>query len=1044
MTDSRTYHDVIIALGISVLALIIYCVTLSIGAYPGMFAFYLTQDMGLFPRLAPDRPLWALISVCLRHMPSAGDSALPFNLLSAIFGAGGIFLTYWIVRNAIVLCIRNEREGPRMLLAARLGGAAAGLALAFCSPYWTVATRGYWGPFQVFTLLLVSWLFLRILKGGLNRDTVIFCFLYGLGIVEYPTFAIFAPLFASGLLWSIWKRERLTVRYCATLVGCTLAGLLLYIPAAVAFYGSLGYELKEYGGFHEIVWYMWRDQWWLISRGLPKQGWLLVLILTAVPWLTSLALAKRALAGELDWSSHVLHIVITGVVVAVLLNVKIAPWPMLGTTKLLVFPYVLIASLFGYLVAYWTVVPERWVESTSQRRKAVAPLGIAIVILAFIFLALLPFRNFADGNARHAEIVRDFANDVVRSAGDKPWLLTSGVWDPHLLIAAEEQGKPIKLLDLSRSSDERYHVYVSRFFESPKLRNRLRVGLMPMLREWAATDADFENKCTVEGNPDIWIALGYSPIPNLLVFDGTREPEKLRADELMDSHAGFWNESNISALRVEKMGKLVRLGRRMLRQASVGANNFGVLMEDLGHEEFAFKAYQEAREIDARNVSALLNMNTMINRGYSTPLRQEIESDLEKFSSELAGLRLHQISKLHGAIRSPDAYADEGWAWARSTTPARSIPLLLKSIELHSPRSSLAVRHTLADVYRLEGLDDESRALYYEILVENPNSQRALIGMARLAMKNGERAEARRYLEKAEAAGMPPALKSMEWATYHVLGGETQTAVELLKDLAKSKPDLVRAWSMLADIYIQQEDEEGLLECAKKLRRLPARNPVLPLVEGHLARMQYDLESAVRSFEEALIHSPNDLGILVWLLRLAAALRDHETTTARAKQILQLDPDHPLANRVLGVLFLTEKEYELAANSLNRVLEFSEYRDPLALKDLAWVLQESELYEEAERHARRALELDENLPSAWATLGLILMKTDRTGEARQAFECALAIDEKHVAAVLHLAELYLAEGNNASATALLEEWKGKRESLSRDAIEKFDKLTDAL
>jgi len=234
------------------------------------------------------------------------------------------------------------------------------------------------------------------------------------------------------------------------------------------------------------------------------------------------------------------------------------------------------------------------------------------------------------------------------------------------------------------------------------------------------------------------------------------------------------------------------------------------------------------------------------------------------------------------------------------------------------------------------------------------------------------------------------------------------------------------------------------MECARKLRRLPARNQVLPLVEGHLARMQYDLENAIRSFEEALTHKPNDLGILVWLLRLAAALQDNEATTVRARQILQLDPDHPLANRILGVLFVSEEEYELAVDSLSRVLEFSGHKDPMALKDLAWVLQESELYADAERYARQALELDENLPSAWDTLGVILMETDRSEEARDAFERALAIDEKHVAAALHFAELYLAEGNQGSATDLLEKWKMRRDTLSPDAVKKLDELVDAL
>lgn len=1043
MAESRQNIDTMIALGVSVLVFIVYCLTLSVGAYPGQFAFYLTQDMGLFPRNAPDRPLWALVSLFLSRLSFGGDSALPFNLFSAICGAVGVFVIYWVARNAIVLCFHDDREDPQKLLAARLAGAAAGGALGFCSAYWTTATRGHWSSFQVFMLLFAAWLFFKILKNGGTRGTLIFCFLYGLGVVEYPTFIVFAPLFVSGLLLSIWRRKQLTPRYCVAMVGCAFAGLLLYVPAAAAFYHSPGYELKEYGGFHEVIWFMWRDQWWLISRGLPQQGWLLVLILTAVPWLTGLAVAKRALGGEQDWSFRVLHVVITGVVIAVLLNAKIAPWSMLGTAKLLVFPYVLIASLFGYLVAYWFFAPGTWVESTAKRRKA-ATMGRVLAITAFLFVCWLPFRNFADGNGRHAGAVREFANDVIRSMGEKTWLITTGVWDPHLQIAADEQRKTVRLLDISRAHDEQYHVYLSRFFESPKLKSRLRIGLMPMLREWAVTDADFESKCAAEGHPDVWIGLGFSPVPNLLVFDGTRDTDQLDPDKLMGAHERFWSEFTLDSSRVEKMGPLVRLGRQALRQAAMGANNLGVLMEDLGRADFAFKAYRQASEIDGKNVSALLNMNTMIQRGYSTSLQQEVESRLTEFSSELAGYRSRQISSFHGYIRSPEAYADMGWAWARSATPGRSIPLLLKALELQSPEGSLGVKQTLADVYRLEGLDDEGRALYYEILVGDPDSPRALIGMARLEMNDGNRVEARKYLEKVEKAGIHEALKSMEWATYHILDGDNQRAVELLQGVLKTNPERVRAWSMLVNIYIQEDDEEGLRQCAEKLRRLPTRNRVLPLVEGHLARMQYDFEHAIRAFEEALTHMPNDLRILEWLLRIEAALQRDEAMTARARQILYLDPDHILANRLLGSFLVSKKKYQLAADSIDRARKQSGNKDPMTLNDLAWVLQESELFADAEQYARQALDLDDKLAPAWDTLGVILMKTDRLKDAREAFSRALDIDDKHVAAALHLAEAQLAAGDLESASALLEKWASYRDTLSPSAATKLDELISAL
>ena len=65
--------------------------------------------------------------------------------------------------------------------------------------------------------------------------------------------------------------------------------------------------------------------------------------------------------------------------------------------ELLVFPYVLVASVLGYLVAYWFVVSSTWIDPNSKHWGAMTTMGRIIVVLGFALLGWMPFRDFGVG-----------------------------------------------------------------------------------------------------------------------------------------------------------------------------------------------------------------------------------------------------------------------------------------------------------------------------------------------------------------------------------------------------------------------------------------------------------------------------------------------------------------------------------------------------------------------------------------------------------------------------------------------------------------------
>ena len=150
---------VLIGILLAAVALIAYAVTLSPGACPGESAGLIVQYAGLFPKLKPDHPLWGALVWTLSRGP-ADHLALRLNWLSALCGAGSVYLLYRIMVGAIYGTITvTPVNRAKALIAARLAGVSAALLLAFSVPFWVVSNRAHPATFDLLLLLAVTWLF---------------------------------------------------------------------------------------------------------------------------------------------------------------------------------------------------------------------------------------------------------------------------------------------------------------------------------------------------------------------------------------------------------------------------------------------------------------------------------------------------------------------------------------------------------------------------------------------------------------------------------------------------------------------------------------------------------------------------------------------------------------------------------------------------------------------------------------------------------------------------------------------------------------------
>jgi tetratricopeptide (TPR) repeat protein len=1028
-------------LGLGTLA--VYAATLSHGASPGVSARFITENAGLFYRTTASSFLWTVAVRLLAAIP-VGGLADKVNLFSALCGAASVWLLYTLMSDAVRRTAElDDPDRAGAGVAAWAAGVSAAVSLAFCVPFWTVSNRAHLASFDTLLLLLALRLFQGYAAGGPARLIWAFALLYGAVATEFATAIVAAPLVGIGLLVALWRRDALTGLRVAGLALAALAvSLSLYALAAWAFYGSPGYVARTYEGFFQAVWFVWRQQYLMITRSLPRVGWLTVLLVSVVPWLTALLVARRGLNDERDWTYYVLHALMTAVAAAVILNHRMAPWPMLAERRLLVTPYVLTASLIGYLAAYWFLVPGTWWPEPEGGFRAAARRALPWISLA-AFLALpcvAAVRNAGQADARPCGFIARYAEAVLDRLDGRTWLVTDGVLDDVLLVGAADRGTPLRIVNTAGANSEIYMNYVSGLMESPALKNAARLGMVALLREWFQSDTNVAARVAVLWPSDVWMAGGCAAVPRGVVFLGAADPARTDTAALLAEHQRLWADLE-PALKDGLRGgeRAAAYATFLLTRLSLGANNLGVFCEDLGRTNEAYTAYSKAREINPENVSALLNLHTLVRRGYAAADRKAIQADVQTLMRGAKGkYRIWSLSRHDGYVRMPEAYAQLGMMWAYSGQPGMALSGLKRAVELAPRESRSRMARALADVYLDQNREQESETLYRQLLGKDPKDVGALLGMARVAMRRNDFAEAGDFLQKAEAAGAERTRVTLAWAALHLASGRADKARIALEELVDLQPNLPAGWSLLADVLLAQGETETLDKAIERMRDVPGTELVRAFSLARLAAGRGDPAGARKHAEDALRLAPRDLRILEFILALDSSQQKWDAAEKHAKALLDIAPQNAVANYVLGSIHLMKGQYAMAEDLLRRSLAVRETPD--ALNNLAWLLQERGETAEAEKTARRAVELGPKSPANWDTLGVVLTRAGRLDEAADALSRALDLGGVETLCLLHMCEVQVRKGQLDRAAENLAGLRQKQRELPVREQEKLAEL----
>ena len=1059
--------DCLWAMGLSLLALLVYALTISTGVYPGESARLMATYSGLTPLELPLHPIWGVVVSWLSSL-SLFTLPLRLNLFSMLCTVISVGLLYRLVAFLIHEIIYEEYSVEYSARVSQWAGVVAAIAFMFSVPVWQSATRLQYQSFDMLLVLMSASLLISFARTKWRVFLVAFASLQGIGVVESVIFIPLAPVFLVFLVAVLWKQGQLTLNRVAWMGLIAAAGLGLYYLVARRFLASPDAEALGFTMPFDVVIAVWKAQLAELRSGLSRVNWLILLLTSVVPWLAAAFASFRALNNERSWSQYILHLTLTLLVVLGLGNAVISPWEILKPLgRLPVWAYTLLAMTAGYLVAYWYLLlkverPRRG-QSTSVLTKQTGDwLGLIVTYPLVGIVILASLINTMECRGSRGAFADRCAREILDRLGSRTWFVTDGTLDPHLLVAARERGQELNLLCLQNDMSPFYLKWMARQIERKNLfapedvqrmKNTLALGILPFIQDWFAMDKEIEKKVAVFGVPDFWYTAGLTPVPEYFFFAGARDIQTYQNVPLFKDYMAFWKEMDpvLAASKKASTDPTVRHRLHLRRHMGFVANNLGVLLEDLGKEDDAFAVYTYVHDvIDPENISALVNRFEMARRGaaVASASKESIERELKDFIADLKHqYPLWSLSRYYGYVRSPELFARLGWGWALSGQTGAALAGVKRAFELLPTEQRGSVMQTMAAIYSLSEDKSKTAAIYQDMIKNDPGNRAAMLGLARIAVQEGALDKAKSWLEQAAKSDDTRGTLGVEWAVIHLMNNDLGNARLALQEATDLQPKNLQAWAMLAMVQLQQDQVDDVESVVLPRMEKIAGTPDDYFIQ--ITRAQTALKKGTKyqrvardAFLRASMLRPDIVGVKDMILQLDIAMNDQKNAELHARQVLRTNRKHALANYVMGSLRLQEGAYGEAEDFLRRSVESQP--SAAALNDLAEVLRRIRKFDEAEKHARAALASNPELYVAWETLAVILLESGKNlDEAEQAVRKSLELFQDDLRVQITLARILLQKGETERARETLRKVKSRQGELSPFDQAELNKLSEA-
>ncbi|HRR33194.1 MAG TPA: tetratricopeptide repeat protein [Kiritimatiellia bacterium] len=1067
----------------AVIPLIVYRATLFTHVYPGYSAVLTATSAGLCPQDDLSYPLFAMAA---RWVAGLSYTELPvrLSLFCAICAGLAVSLFYLLVARLVFLFAcedpggamaampprlrgtdddADEGDSPlrgedglamnadgtlsipisvqahnrRVAHAAVLGGLGAASVLAFCVPFWLVATRLYPFAFDLLLFFLIINLIISYDQRGNLFSLFTSVLLLGVCCVESPLFLLLMPIGGAFLLRSMVLNGHVTTCRVLFVVLTGLAGLVLamYVvwqtaevcaaipvpaprPILNVFLESVQSELfrwiPSFGWSFAFVQFLFPASisFFVFSHAFRRRTPLhffmqLALAVPLLPTLLNLNAAQGVLGRVpglnqlLDW---------------VHLNTSIWGGARL-TSKIPIYQHVVIALFVGLLVSAWFLMREMFQEAIDEDldyyeyrdNPMVCRIG-AMLCWPLLALALLvPYFSYPDIDPEDGQFADRVAEEIYRELDGRDWIVNIRMLKHHLMVRAHRDGRHLTFLSTEDEQGSRQKLSLEKTlradpsFESGRNRliNAADLSTAAFLREWFRRDKDAFKRVVLFDSPELWRDNGFLALPTGFFLSGVPSEADVDTAALLARHQAF--DAAMRPLVSPKAPDQIRyyayLRKVLNDQLARMANELGVLLVARGQRTEAGEWLNQASHRFPDNLSIALNRYELIvNKGGEAKAQSEIEAQLHRLqqNEDTFALTVAALQMRDGTLLNQDIldYVRKN-IWNKGAN-YRHLKVSAKSFRddpltvIRDKKRELV--QTITRQIDANEFDDADRHLNLLLDLDDKDPF-ALINKARIAIERRDLPEAGLWMDLAKENGVPDEELVWHEAALLILDDKKEQARELLNAVIPSRPGDIRLWGLLAEILLlagEYPELENRVYPALRSAASKREHYLMHMVRGYILRNNgpKDYPLARNSFRRALELNPHLREVREDLLRLDDALNVPAFCEEDAKEVLRRDPEHAFANYLWGSVRLRRGELDLAEDLFTRSLE--KERNAPAYAGLGAVLLERGAMEQAEKFLRRSLELDKQRLFTWHTLARLFIATGRLDKASHALETVMA------------------------------------------------------
>jgi tetratricopeptide (TPR) repeat protein len=392
--------------------------------------------------------------------------------------------------------------------------------------------------------------------------------------------------------------------------------------------------------------------------------------------------------------------------------------------------------------------------------------------------------------------------------------------------------------------------------------------------------------------------------------------------------------------------------------------------------------------------------------------------------------------------------------------PEDVIEANLKALRVHS--EDFFAYYNLAKAYEFEGRFQEAFLAYQKALALHPQDPYAQFSLGTLCHKLGHREEARLYFQKLISTHPQYVPAHMGLGKLLYEEEKYRECIPRLKRVLSLDPAIHQAQELLSKTYLKIGFYKEALEQIEEAIKQNSSNFSYHSLKGKIMLLLKNLNGAEKSFRNAILLKEDDLNSLLSLGEIRLHLCAPRDSLRYLKSVLEMEPNHPRANLLLGRALVKCSLFDQAEEAFMRVSKINPFEREVAL-DLAsfyadrfewpkaWIqlkgvpesLKESETYlillariTRSRRDYPTAIVALESLlerkvykSEIYHLIGSIHQDQLKLEEAREAFLMALELDENYRPALEDLEELEEQSGNPIEA----QKFRSRLESLPLDA-----------